>query len=99
MVINARWTVRAGCEDAVATALSELAEVTRAEPGCLYYVPYRSPDEPSVFRIFEVYRDDAALHAHRQSDHFKRLVEERAAPLLAERERAVFETLTDGDAA
>lgn len=54
--------------------LEAFALVTRGaledEEGCLHYELSRSADEDNVFHIYEVYRDEAALDAHRRSAHF-----------------------------
>ncbi len=52
------------------TLLRELVDRTRTEPGNLRYDLARSQDTPTTFTIFEVYRDEAALEAHRNSEHY-----------------------------
>ena len=52
------------------------------EPGCLRFDVIRDNDDPNRFYYYEVYRDEAALEAHRQTPHFK-LYAERSRPLLA----------------
>lgn len=94
-VVNAIWRAEPGKEEVVADALRELVEPSRAEPGNLLYQPYRSPDEPSVFRIFEMYADEAAFTAHAESDHFQRWGFGVAIPALAERTREFYETFGD----
>ena len=42
----------------------------------------RDRDDPNRFYFYEVYRDEAALEAHRQTPHFK-LYFEKSQPLLA----------------
>ncbi len=44
---------------------------SRAEPGCVFYTLAEDMAEPGLIRAFEVYRDDAALLAHGESEHFK----------------------------
>ena len=44
---------------------------SRAEPGCVIYSFGFDVLEEGLIRVFEVYRDQAALEAHRNSDHFK----------------------------
>lgn len=41
------------------------------EPDCLTFVVGRDVEEANVFNLCEVYRDAAALEAHRGSTHFK----------------------------
>jgi quinol monooxygenase YgiN len=52
------------------------------EPGCLRFDVSQDRDQPNRFYFYEVYRDDAALDAHRQSPHFK-LYFEKVQPWLA----------------
>jgi quinol monooxygenase YgiN len=55
----------------VQQAVRQLAEASRREPGCVTYVPTELADNPNMLLIFEQYRDDAALDAHRASGHFR----------------------------
>jgi autoinducer 2-degrading protein len=41
------------------------------EPGsCLRFDVHQDANDPALFFLFEVYRDEAALEAHRNSPHF-----------------------------
>ena len=42
---------------------------TRAEDGCIAYAFAEEVDAPGVIRIFEIWRDQAALDAHAKSAH------------------------------
>ena len=55
----------------VQQAVRHLAEASRREPGCVTYVPTELADNPNTILIFEQYKDDAALEAHRASAHFR----------------------------
>ncbi len=54
----------------------------RDEPGCLRFDVIQDRDDPNRFYYYEVYRDEAALEAHRQTAHF-RLYSETVQPWLA----------------
>ena len=54
----------------------------RDEPGCLRFDVIRDRDDSNRFYFYEVYRDEAALEAHRQTPHFK-LYAEKSQPWLA----------------
>ena len=54
----------------VAETLRLLAEASRQEPGCVSYIPHVMEGEPDTVLIYEQYRDDTALDAHRDSEHF-----------------------------
>ncbi len=40
------------------------------EPGCLRFDVLRDKDDPYKFFFYEVYKDETALLAHRQTPHF-----------------------------
>jgi quinol monooxygenase YgiN len=54
----------------VATEL--VKKVNENEKGCLLYQLYHG-DEPNTYVFMERYADDAAVEAHRASEHFKTL--------------------------
>ena len=83
-----------GCGGRIAEIIGALLEPSRAEPGCLFYQPHRSPKDPQLFYLYEQYVDEAGYEAHMDSEHFTRLVKEEAIPrLLESRERAFYVTL------
>lgn len=92
-VVEATWIAQEGATETVLEALRHLAPLAREEPGCQFFQVYRAPAEPRVFRIFEIYDDEAAFAAHGASEHFKRYGLGVAIPVLENRERAFFETL------
>ena len=93
-VVAARWLAHEGREERVAELIGELGAASRAEPGCLAWVPHRANDKPRLFWIYEQYDDEAAFEAHMASEHFTRLVKGEAIPeLLESREREFFTTL------
>ena len=40
------------------------------EPGCLRFDVLQDSEDPNRIFLYEIYRDDAALEAHRQAPHF-----------------------------
>jgi (4S)-4-hydroxy-5-phosphonooxypentane-2,3-dione isomerase len=42
----------------------------RDEPGCLRFNVLQDQQDPNVYCFFEVYRDEAALEAHRAAPHY-----------------------------
>lgn len=95
-VVAAKWTAKAGEEDAVAAAIEQLIEPSRREPGNLMYLPHRDPTDPRVFFLYEQYVDEAGYLAHGQSEHFKAHAVEDAIPRLESRERTFYLTWPDG---
>ena len=92
-VVSAIWTAQPGQEDVVRDAIHQLTPPSREEPGNRFYQAFCDPAEPLVFRLFEIYDDEAAYAAHGASAHFKQFALEQAIPVLADRERAFYETI------
>jgi quinol monooxygenase YgiN len=65
-----RMTFRPEDREEIAIILRELATASRQEPGCVSYVPHRVESDPDIIVIYEQYRDQAALDAHRNAPHF-----------------------------
>lgn len=86
-VIIATWKAKPGMAGEIEAILRELATETRRESGCIMFIPNRMIDDGDTFVLYEQYRSEAEFNAHQQTAHFKRLVLERALPLLAARER------------
>ena len=51
------------------TAIERMIEATRAEEGCIAYSFAFDVLDEHLLRIFEVFRDELALEAHRTSPH------------------------------
>ena len=71
----------------------------RDEPGCLRFDVIQDRNDANRFYYYEVYRDDAALEAHRQSAHFKLYVEKTSTWLAAPPERRFGKNLIPADSA
>ncbi len=71
MSIIIAGTVRAPPENLAALRPHQLAMLaaSRAEDGCLTYSYGEDVAEPGLIRVFEVWRDQAAIDAHFQAPH------------------------------
>lgn len=58
----------------IAEAVRMLASESRREPGCVSFIPHLAEDDPDTVVIYEQYRDENAMAAHRDSEHFKKYV-------------------------
>jgi quinol monooxygenase YgiN len=56
--------------DDIAAILRELTRLSRHEPGCVSYIPHFIDGDANTVLIYEQYRDEAAVEAHRASPHF-----------------------------
>jgi quinol monooxygenase YgiN len=88
-VVAIEIVAKSGAQDAVAEALQALVAPTMAEPGVKLFLPYRSPNDPAAFFIFELYENEAAWGAHQTTTHFKAFVE-TMQPHIAKRERVPY---------
>ena len=70
VVLAVTWMAKVGHEAEVSALFEKLTEQSRKEPGCAMYQVHRHKTEPRRFFIYEQYRDDAALEAHRAAPHF-----------------------------
>lgn len=96
IVLVATYHVKPGKGDEVVEALRRMAALVRAhEPGCKLYQVNRATEDPNRFLLYEQYVDQAAFDEHRQTPHFKEIVEGTIAPLLDKRERAIYESFIE----
>ena len=80
-----QYTFAAKDADTAESFLRELRDASVKEPGVIQFQVGRSSEKPNVFALWEVYRDKAAVDAHRASEHFQRLVLNGIRPLAHQR--------------
>lgn len=92
VTVIAKLTAAAGKEKELAKLCQNMAAQVRAnEPGCLYYTPFVSLDNPSVFLFYEKYQDAEAFDAHVKTPYFKQFVADSSPLLAADMEVQRFE--------
>ena len=69
--IIAVLTALPGKQTDLADLLAAMRQASRAEPGNLRYDLWRDRNNPERFVLDELYADEQALAAHRESAHFK----------------------------
>jgi quinol monooxygenase YgiN len=84
VVLAVTWMARAGHEAEVAAIFTKLTEESRKEQGCLMYQVHRHKTEPRRFFIYEQYKDDSGLEAHRAAPHFLQFAK-KELPKVADR--------------
>jgi autoinducer 2-degrading protein len=91
IVLVARYHGKPGQGDAIKAALQQMAPlVAENEPGCKLYHACRSQENPDLFLLYEHYIDEAALQKHRETPHFRQIIEGAIIPLLEKRERELY---------
>lgn len=81
-IVLATATAKTGAEKALLDALLEVAEPTRAQPGCVSFELLRATDNPNVVTAIERWASKAAHDRHLQGAHVARLMA-AMEPLLA----------------
>ena len=66
-------------------ALKENGAAAVTEPGCKRFDILNLASDPNHFLLYEVYENEAALKAHRETDHFKKFAA-AAAKMVAKRD-------------
>jgi autoinducer 2-degrading protein len=69
------------------------------ESGCLRFDMIQDRDDAKQFYFYEVYRDEAAVAAHRETPHFKYYAEKTKDWLAAPPQRRLGRNLIPADAA
>jgi autoinducer 2-degrading protein len=93
VVLAVTWMAKAGREAEVTALFAKLTEESRKERGCSMYQVHRHKTEARRFFIYEQYKDDAALEAHRNAPHFLQYAR-KDLPKVADRtEGHLFEPL------
>ena len=83
ILIVVKQPVRAKYADDFPNLVGEFTTASRAEPGCISFDWYRSADDPNLYVLIEVFRDDEAGKAHVESAHFKAASEQMPRWLAA----------------
>ena len=93
VVLAVTWMAKTGRESEVAALFEKLTVESRKEPGCVMYQVHKHKTEARRFFIYEQYKDDAALEAHRATAHFLQFAK-KDLPKVADRtEGHLFEPL------
>ena len=91
--IAVTYVVQPGLEAQAIQLFATLTTHTRTEPGNLMYLAHRSPEEPRRFFLYEQYRDQAALDAHRAAPYFHEYVLNGLVKIVESRVPQLYEPL------
>lgn len=94
IAVVATLRVKSGQSEAFEAAFTRLAGQVRAnEPGNVAYQLCRSRSEADTYKVLEIYRDEAAIEAHRASDHFRAAGPELGAVLAGRPEIELLDAI------
>jgi (4S)-4-hydroxy-5-phosphonooxypentane-2,3-dione isomerase len=71
--------------DKAESMFRDLRDASLKEPGVVRFEVGRSLEKPNTFALWEVYRDQDAVNAHRGTEYFQRLVVDGVRPLALQR--------------
>lgn len=74
LIQSVHFTFASQDADKAEATFRELRDASREEEGVVAFDVARSEEQPNVFALWEVYRDRAALDAHKSTEHYRRLV-------------------------
>ncbi len=67
LVLQVAFTIKAErIDDFLREIAVNAASAVRDEPGCMRFDVLQDREDPARIHLYEVYKDDAALEAHRQ---------------------------------
>jgi quinol monooxygenase YgiN len=93
VVLAVTWMAKTGRESEVVAVFEKLTTESRKEPGCLMYQVHKHKTDPRRFFVYEQYKDDAALEAHRTSPHFLQFAKKDLPKIGDRTEGHLFEPL------
>ena len=69
------------------------ARNSRQESGVVRFDLIQQTDDPSRFVLYEVYRDEKAIEAHRETTHYAKWRDAVPAFLVTERTRTIYQLI------
>lgn len=98
LIVHVHVRVKAECVEAFRQATSENARNSVQEPGIARFDVAQQLDDPTRFVLVEVYRNEAATAAHKQTAHYATW-RDTVAPMMAEPRTSVkYNPVFPGDA-
>jgi len=85
--------VKEGQAEALRDAFRRLIAPTLAEEGCLLFAPAVDQEDTRRVVVYEQWVDLAALHAHRETPHYRSIVLEEIFPAVESHERRLLDPL------
>ena len=90
IVLKVDMLVKPGTEEECKKFIRLLQQYSRQEAGCLMYIGHQSSENPRKFFLYEQYKDQAALDAHRNAPYFKQYVHGGLDAIMESRSRELF---------
>ncbi len=97
LIVNVNVAVLPDQAEAFLAATEENATASRDEPGVLRFDVLSDRADPNHVVLVEVYRDEAAAEAHKQTAHYQRWRDAVAAMMARPRQSARYVNISPGD--
>ena len=85
--------VKPECLDQFLAETKANARNSRKEPGVVRFDLIQQVDDSTRFALFELYRDDQAIEAHRATAHYAKWRDAVPSLLVTERTRAIYRAI------
>lgn len=97
IVVGGHFRLKPADVEAVRPLMEAVLTATRAEDGCIVYSYAEDVLDPGFIRLFEIWRDMAALDAHNAAPHIAAWKEARAKFDVSERRVIAYEVASQTD--
>jgi len=97
VVVGGHFRLKPEDVAALRPAMEAVLTATRAEDGCIVYSYAEDVLDPGFIRIFEIWRDMAALDVHNGAPHIAAWKEARAKFDVSERRVIAYEVASQTD--
>lgn len=82
IAIVAEFKVKSGRGDDFAKYIAWHQTQSRQEPGCQFFNANRDIDDSETFVMYEIYDDEAAIEAHRETAHYQKFLSQIIPDML-----------------
>lgn len=93
LTIVACFKAKPGMEEQVKQDLLDMLAPTRAEAGCIIYDLHTDLADPSVFMLYELWQNQAALNAHFEAPYSKHIAKAFESTLVEPYEMTLLRRL------
>ena len=97
VVVGGHFRISPSDVEALRPAMETVLTTTRGEDGCVVYSYAEDVLDPGFIRVFEIWRDMAAIEAHNAAPHMAVWKEARAKFGVSERRIIAYEVASQTD--
>jgi len=87
------WVAKEGMEEHTLGLFRQLAQASLREPGCAMFIVHQGIEDPRAFFIYEQYKDQTALDAHRAAPYFREIARGSLLACADRKEGVLYRTV------